>query len=541
MRTKDKIALIGFMGSGKSTVGPFLAEKIGWDFIDLDGLIEDETGNTISEIFETRGESHFRDLETGLLNKVKKRKKLILSCGGGIILKKANVKNLRDHFQVIYLEAPLDILKRRLSGSDERPLLKTGDADKRVEELYHSRREKYRSAADTIVNTGDLGVEEVVSRLLELTREAGGIGGERRLRVNLGGRSYPIVIDSDVLSKAGEYLEEIIGPEKKVVIISNDMVGPIYSARVIRSLEAAGFSVNYLEIGSGEEQKSLERAAFIYDKLLDFQVERDGALLALGGGVIGDLAGFAASTFMRGINYIQAPTSLLAQVDSGVGGKTAVNLPRSKNIVGSFYQPRLVLTDLSTLETLPARELRAGMAEVIKYGFLDGEELLGLIERGMDKILGGGFAELGEIVYRCCAFKADVVERDELDVSGVRAVLNYGHTVGHALEAVFGYQELIHGEAISIGMIAAAIIAERMGLIDRENVERHYKILTKAGLPTAYGDAAADIILSHMELDKKRKGARHRMVLLKGVGKAAVYDVEPELVKETLIALREEK
>lgn len=537
---KKKIALIGFMGCGKSTIGPLLADKIGWHFLDMDKIIEAQTGRRIPEIFEEQGETAFRDHETAALKSLAIKEKLVLACGGGIVLREENVSFLRDNFQVVYLDLPLEKLKERLLRSrHRRPLIEVEEPEQRVEELYGFREILYRNAAHRILTVDSDASAAYNSELLLNSLASDNFDfNPLRLIVNLGKRSYPVLIGTDLLAHAGDFLLEITGKPRRAVIISNDIAGPLYAKTLNESLKKAGFAVSNLEVEAGEERKSLEEAAKLYDRLLDLQVDRDTPLVALGGGVIGDLVGFVASTFMRGVPLVQVPTTLLAQVDSSVGGKTAVNLARAKNIVGTFYQPKMVLADISTLRTLPERELRAGLAEVVKYGFLAGGDFVTSIEEQLDVLETGLLDKLKDVVYRCCAFKAAVVEEDEID-QGRRAILNYGHTIGHAIEAASNYQRYVHGEAVSIGMYGAALVAEKLGLIDKELVETHARILGSAGLPVTYRGVTPRAVLPHLEMDKKRLGGGHRMVLLRGIGKPAIVKVEDKVVKEVLEKLKE--
>lgn len=477
---RKNIALIGFMGCGKSTIGSLLAVAAGWEFKDLDDLIEAETGRKIADIFAEDGEELFRDYESAALENLSTTKHLVLAGGGGVVLRKLNVERLRQNFYVVYLDLSFDELKTRLLRSKRRPLLKVDDPEQRLTELYSQRRELYRQAAHQVFTPdGELSAADNSQKLLDLLARDGFDFNPARLTVDLTDRSYQILIGDKILDQAGRFISQLSGLSRRTVIISNDTVGPLYRQTLAAGLKADGFSVDYLEVGTGEKYKSLDEANNLYDALLAKQSDRDTILLALGGGVVGDLVGFVASTYMRGLPLVQVPTTLLAQVDSSVGGKTAVNTARAKNSVGTFYQPRVVLADLETLKTLPPRELRAGLAEVVKYGFLSDPDFIDLIDKSLEEILQGNFTALKELIYRCCAYKAAVVEEDEAD-RGRRAVLNYGHTIGHAIEAASGYDHYNHGEAISIGMMGAALIAKKLDLIDDALVATHSRLLAAA-------------------------------------------------------------
>lgn len=368
-------------------------------------------------------------------------------------------------------------------------------------------------------------------------------GGPARVNVALGERSYSIDIGRGNLGKLGQFWARRPALGKKVVIISNPQISKLYGGEVKKSLAEAGCAVESLNIAAGETYKSLETAARIYEALLNFNMERSSVIVALGGGVVGDLAGFVAATFMRGINLIQAPTSLLAQVDSSIGGKTAVNHPKGKNLIGVFYQPKFVLIDVKTLKTLPEIERRNGLAEVVKYGMIASEEFFSYIERNSE-ILGAGQLDEDEIwpvfqdvVRRCCEIKAQVVGRDEREESGLRSVLNFGHTIGHGIEAATSFKKYKHGEAVALGMLVATSIASHLGMI-RENVYRRlFGLLKKLGLPTSILDLTPESIVRYMESDKKIKDGKIRFVLPVRLGQVVLKDDVP---KETVIrALRE--
>lgn len=354
---------------------------------------------------------------------------------------------------------------------------------------------------------------------------------ESVVQVRLGRRSYPIYVGSDVLSSLGKKVKKVAEGEK-CVVVTNPRIAELYGERVTKSLEEVSLKVYLLEVDEGEEHKSLEEVTKFYQRLVKRGIGRFDAIVALGGGVIGDLAGFVAATYMRGIPLIQAPTTLLAQVDSSIGGKVGVNLPQGKNLVGCFYQPKFVLADVSVLKTLPKKELKVGLAEVIKYGFIVSDEFLSYVEAHLEAILKAEEDVLTQIVLGCCKTKARVVEEDERDF-GRRAILNYGHTVGHAIEALTGYK-MLHGEAISIGMVCAAYVACEMGFIDKSLLARHINLLAEASLPTELPKLGVDEIVKQIGLDKKAKGESSIFVLLKGIGLPVVVDVSDDVLDKAL-------
>ena len=342
--------------------------------------------------------------------------------------------------------------------------------------------------------------------------------GHLEIVVGLGDRSYPIVLGHGVLAETGVWLKEV-APPGRCALVTNPTVGALYADTVIRSAAAAGFEPVRIDVPDGEEHKNLASLARIYDGLVDAALERNSPLLALGGGVVGDLAGFAAATYLRGIPYLQLPTTLLAQVDSSVGGKTGIDHPRGKNLIGAFYQPRAVLIDLATLRTLPRRQLLAGFAEVVKYGAILDAELFAFLEQELAQVLALDSAVLQHVVRRCCELKAQVVERDERE-SGERAVLNFGHTIGHALESVTGYTRFLHGEAVAIGMVAEARVSAALGLCRPEVVERLRALLERAGLPVERpADIDSEKLAGAIELDKKVRGGKVKFVALEALGR----------------------
>lgn len=343
------------------------------------------------------------------------------------------------------------------------------------------------------------------------------------INVDLGERSYPIYIDSNILSSFGERLKAF-NQSKRAVIVTNPTVAKLYLDIIESSLKSAGISVKVIEIPDGEEYKSLEWASTIYDELIAFEMDRNSPLIALGGGVIGDITGFVAATYMRGIPYVQVPTTLLAQVDSSVGGKTAVNHPKGKNMIGAFYQPLFVFIDVKTLDTLDLREVRAGLAEVVKYGIIRSEELFSYIENNADKILSLDETALRHIIKVSCEIKASVVAADERE-TGLRAILNFGHTFGHAVEALTHYKQYRHGEAVAIGMLFAAKLSYKMGLSNDETVERLSSLLEKIGLPLEHKACSAAECIASMMHDKKVVAGELRFVLPESMGRVTIENV----------------
>lgn len=348
------------------------------------------------------------------------------------------------------------------------------------------------------------------------------------IKVNLGERSYPIYFGSRILKDFGKIFKRF-SKNKKAIIVTNPTVGGLYYDALKEGLLREGIEPYRLDVPDGEEYKTLTSASKLFDKLIVLKADRQTPLIALGGGVIGDLAGFVAATYLRGVPFIQVPTTLLAQVDSSVGGKTGVNHRKGKNLIGAFYQPRFVYIDVDTLKTLNKRELRAGLAEVIKYGVIRDAKLFKYLEDNIDIFTAPGAWRLApillHIIKRSCAIKASVVEADERE-AGLRAILNFGHTFGHAVEAVTKYREYKHGEAVAIGMVFAARLSNHSGLCSKNVVERVHNLINMAGLPTEPPTLPQKTFLKAMEMDKKVVGGELRLVLVERIGKVTIQKVK---------------
>ncbi len=355
----------------------------------------------------------------------------------------------------------------------------------------------------------------------------------RKVKVRLGGNSYQIHIGSGIFPRLGYWLKQNWATDK-LVIITHPLVKKLYGDALQENFTREGFRVIILLVPEGEEQKSLETAGRLYSELSDFHAERTTPILALGGGVIGDLAGFVAATYLRGVPLVQIPTTLLGQVDSSIGGKVAVDHGQLKNEIGTFYQPRLVISDIATLSTLPAEELSDGLAEIIKYGVIGDKGLFTYLEENLDKIRSLDSGVLEEVVFRSAKIKAEIVEKDERDL-GLRNILNYGHTVGHAIEAVSDFT-VRHGQAIAIGMIIAGRISGKLGMFSNDEQIRLKRLIQGAGLPTELPDLNVDSIVQAMEHDKKILHGRIRLILPKSIGKVFVTDeVSPSLIEQVLV------
>jgi len=351
--------------------------------------------------------------------------------------------------------------------------------------------------------------------------------------VNLGPRSYPILVGAGALSTVGAQLAKR-GVGRRVVLVSDPTIARLHADAVLHGLTAAGFDVDQVAVPEGEQAKRLDVASDLWDRLLDLGCDRSSTVVALGGGAVGDLAGFAAATYMRGMNFVQVPTTLLAQVDASIGGKTAIDHPQGKNLIGAFHQPRMVIVDPAVLTTLPEREFRSGLAEVIKHGIVLDAAYFRDLEADVPALLARDLPTLDRVVAGSCRLKAQVVERDEQEAE-LRWVLNYGHTIGHALEAATGFERWAHGEAVSLGIVAEARLAERLGIAGPETTERQRRLLSAVGLPVKGLAVDPGAVLQALSRDKKRRDGRVSFVLAPEIGAFRIVpDVPPDAIRQTL-------
>jgi 3-dehydroquinate synthase len=445
---------------------------------------------------------------------------------------------MREGGVVVYLKSSVYDLWQRTRHDHTRPLLRTENPRAKLQELFEQRDAMYCDVANVIIHTSKQSVHTLVSRLTKRlyppqhTNQESQMNNIHTLNVGLGDRSYPIHIGHDLLNHLELLLEYL--PKKRVAIVTNTTVAPLYLERVKTQLEQHGITVQTIILPDGEQYKNADSLTQIYDELLRQRSERSTPLIALGGGVIGDMTGYAAATYLRGVPFIQIPTTLLAQVDSSVGGKTGINHPLGKNMIGAFYQPKVVLADTATLNTLADKELRAGIAEVIKYGLIRDVEFLTWLEHNMSKLLARDADALQYAIAHSCHHKAEVVGADELE-NGERATLNLGHTFGHAIENGMGYGAWLHGEAVAAGTIMAVDLSVRLGWLTAADLQRVRALFALAGLPTVSPKMGVDKYLSLMGLDKKVVGGKIRFVLLTALGKAIITDEVPEnLLRLTL-------
>lgn len=519
----DRIFLVGISGSGKSTVGPRLAERLGWDFADTDRLIEARTGRSVAAIFADDGEQAFRTLEIETLDELSRRDRVVVATGGGTPTTQGGRDAINRGFSVWLDIAPL-VAAGRLSqqtGNEDRPLLQ-GNAEARLAGLHAARAQYYRRA-DLHLDDDDAPVDTLVERIAAALRESTGLAAT----VTTPSARYPIFVRDGALAELGAVARNV-GLHGRAFVITDSNVGPRYGKAIEQALGRADYPVQTFTIRAGETEKNLAAVEKVYDWLIDCRAERQDFIVCLGGGVVTDLAGFAAATYLRGVSFIDVPTSLLGMVDAAIGGKTGVDLPGAKNMVGAFAQPSAVVCDPGVLAQLPERELRSGWAEVVKHGLILDRHLLADLEA----VAGDPHAmQDGDLIGRSVAIKASVVSDDEREANR-RTLLNYGHTIGHALEAVTGYERYLHGEAVAIGMHAAGRLSTALGLLTGPDLARQQEILTRCGLPDSASDVDLDRILTATLHDKKVASGKIRWVLLNGLGNACTRnDVSEEAVR----------
>jgi shikimate kinase/3-dehydroquinate synthase len=514
------IVLVGFMGSGKSSAGRRLARLLGAEFADTDEMIEERAGESIASIFERGGEQAFRELERLVVADALGGPAEVIALGGGAVSDPSTRSSLAaGAVDVVYLRIALADALERLGDGAGRPMLALRDPG----ELYAERTRLYESLATCTVDIAGRSADEIAAEI------AGRLGrGPRRVGVRAAAGDYDVIVGRDLLARLADFVPDTLDPENAFVVTHASLTGLARAA--VDSLAFKGIRTRVLTVPEGETSKSLDSAADLFSRFADAAAHRNDLVVSLGGGVITDLAGFAASTFNRGMPVIHAPTSLLAQVDAAIGGKSGVNLPQAKNLVGTFYPPSAVVSDVAALETLPPEELRSGMAEVVKYGLIADPELLDLISARASAIFSLDLELLEEVVVRSTSIKAAIVSADEHE-SGARAHLNYGHTFGHAVEATSGYKGIKHGEAIAIGMMAAAHLARVMGRIDDGIVKAHRDALVALGLPVA-----ARLDLDDLErawLRDKKYYRTVRFVLLAGLARpeAGVPAAREEIIE----------
>ncbi len=531
------VVLVGLMGAGKTSIGRRLALRMGLPFRDADTEIEQAAGCTVAELFARHGEPAFREGERRVIQRLLAGSPLVLATGGGAFMDEQTRATIRAHGRSVWLRCSLATLVRRTSHRTHRPLLQGGEPERILAGLMALRHPVY-AEADIVVDCAEDSPDTTTIRVLHAVQS---YQPPRRVPVTLTGGSYDVLVGTGLVARAGALLAPVL-PQKRCVVVTDTTVAELHLHALLGALEEAAIEARHVVVPPGEGSKTLACYAKVTDALLEAGVERQTAVLALGGGVVGDLAGFAAATTLRGLPFVQIPTTLLAQVDSSVGGKTGINTAYGKNLLGAFHQPRLVLADTEVLATLPARELRAGYAEIAKAGLIGDGTLFAWCEANAASLLAGDQALQAEAVRRACEFKAAVVAGDEREEqkSDGRALLNLGHTFAHALEAEFGYTgELLHGEAVAVGLGLAFQLSAKLGHCTRADASRVIRHIEDSGLPAELGALrrrfSAASLIAHMQRDKKMRDGVLAFVLARGIGLAFTSrDVPAEAVVSVL-------
>jgi shikimate kinase/3-dehydroquinate synthase len=523
------IVLVGMMGAGKTSVGRRLSARLNLPFVDADAEIEAGAQMTIPEIFERFGEAYFRDGERKVIARLLQEGQKVLATGGGAFLNETTRQRIAAAGVSFWLKPEFDVLMRRVRKRSNRPLLQTADPEATVRRLLEERTPIYRLAEFTVESREgphDAVVDTIAAQLRQRKSGAAADDAVKRVSVSLGARSYDILIGDGLVDAAGKHIAQL-APGAKCAVVTDSNVAALHLDRLMQSLAKAGVSATPIVVPAGEASKSYAQFAVVCDGLLAAHIERRDLVIALGGGVIGDLAGFAAASVRRGLRLAQIPTTLLAQVDSSIGGKTAINSPHGKNLVGAFHQPALVLADTSVLDTLSPREFRAGYAETVKYGLIGDRPFFDWLEHSWRDLFAGGAARQKAIATSCAA-KARVVAADETE-QGERALLNLGHTFGHAFERLTGYDgaRLVHGEGVAIGMACAFRFSRELGPCPGQDSVRVESHLRAVGLPTRISqipglEARADDILAAMRQDKKVESGRLTFILARGIGESFI-------------------
>jgi shikimate kinase/3-dehydroquinate synthase len=530
------IVLVGIMGSGKTSIGRRLAARLGMPFRDSDSEIELAAGCSIAELFERFGEREFRDGERRVIRRLLSGEPLVLATGGGAFMNADTRATVRSEAVSIWLRCRLPVLLRRVVGRTHRPLLHGQNVEEVLQRLIAIRHPIYAEAEIT-VDCGDDSPEVTTSQVLAALSA---FRQPRRLALALSGAAYDVVVGENLLVRAGALLAPVL-PQKRAVVVTDTTVAALHLPALLHGLHATAIDTRTITVPPGETSKSLATYGEVVDQLLADGTERRTAVIALGGGVVGDLAGFAAATTMRGLPFVQVPTTLLAQVDSSIGGKTGINTRHGKNLLGAFYQPCMVLADTSTLATLPRRELGAGYVELAKAGLIGDAAFFAWCEANGAAVIAGNRETQAEAIMRACAFKAQVVggdEREEKPNDG-RALLNLGHTFAHALEAEIGYGNILHGEAVAVGIGLAFRLSARLGLCAKADGERVIGHLISVGVPAEptqlHHRLSASRLIGHMRRDKKTRDDKLTFVLATGIGHACTRpDVPPEVVADVL-------
>jgi 3-dehydroquinate synthase len=543
----NNIFLVGFSGTGKSEIGPIVANILSYNFIDLDTEIVKHFNKPIHKVFSEDSEEIFRKKESELLQYYGSSSNCVIATGGGVMIDDNNYASMKSKGFIVCLEAMPQTIYTRLTNEEAkdeiRPVLKGNISVDSITDIKN-KRQQYYAKSDWTIHTDNLTTYQSAEEVARIYKTFDNLDKSRFLQVGIKSELAGIVTYSNgacPLYSGWGIFEDIpkifsnLDIPGNLFLISDKNVYSLYGPEVEKHIASTGKQVTSYQIEPGEHNKTFNTISNVYRWLAESKAQRQDTVVALGGGVVGDMAGFVAATYNRGLGFIQIPTSLAAMVDASVGGKTAVDLPEGKNLVGSFYQPKVVIADVSTLRSLPYRETMEGWAEAIKHGLILDRQLFEVFENEYEQLLNLEPGLTSEVVKRSIQIKAEIVSQDEKETRGIRTLLNYGHTIGHGLETATGYHKLLHGEAVSIGMMGAAMIGNRMGITDDSILERQLAILKKFDLPVSFQDISIDSIKSAMSLDKKAVGSSINWVLLPDIGHAVVNSsVDNTVVDEVL-------
>jgi len=537
-----RVALVGLPGSGKSAVGRALARRLGWRHVDTDEAIEQRAGASVNEIFAGEGEAGFRRRELEALREaLDAEEPSVLSCGGGLAAQPETGRLLFEGAWVVWLDAADTVLLRRLGAAHDRPLLRDDPAGN-LDRLRADRAAAY-GRAQLRVDVDDFDVDEVVDAVVDALAGARLDSTPHALRrglsVDLGPRSYAVSVHSGLDATEAAILAALPPGARRVAVVCDSAPHVSkFARRISRTLQRSGLDTpQVIQVAGGEQAKTWDRAGRLVRRLADRALDRGDCVVAVGGGTIGDLSGFAAATYQRGVAVIQVPTTLLAMVDSAIGGKTGVNLPQGKNLAGAFWQPRAVVCDVDVLGSVPERDWRAAFAEIVKYSMIAAADLRAVLDGTLDSLLARDAGALVPVIARCCEVKADVVSDDERE-AGRRAILNYGHTVGHALETVTGHGDaLVHGEAVAAGMRVAGLLSMRLRDCPPDDITWQDETLRRCGLGAVPRGVDPVRVVEATRADKKSRAGAVRWVLLDRLGAASFGHLVPE--DEAVDALRE--
>ena len=534
-QTAPSIVLVGLMGAGKTAIGRRLAARLGLPFFDADEEIERAASMTVAEIFARHGEAAFRAGEKRVIQRLLSQGQVVLATGGGAFMDPDTRAVIKARGISVWLRAPVPVLVSRTKGRPHRPLLQAGNPAEILEKLAALRGPIY-ALADVIVD-GSKDSPNVTTASVAHAIHA--YRPPHRVAVKLASTSYEVLIGNALLARAGALMAPLL-PQKRCFIVADATVASLHLPTLTKSLDEVGITHQSFIVPPGEASKSFAVWQRLLEDMLAARLDRKTTIIALGGGVVGDLAGFSAASALRGVPFVQVPTSLLAQVDSSVGGKTGINTAQGKNLVGAFYQPLLVLADSAVLATLPARERLAGYAEIVKAGLIADAGFYEWCEEHAAALLQGDQDALARAIAYAVRFKAQVVADDERETkpSDGRALLNLGHSFAHALEAEIGYGGgLLHGEAVAVGLVLAAALSAELGVSTPATTQRIAAHLRMLGLPVRIEGLKAARLLEHMRADKKNVGGKLHFVLMRAIGQAFTSaDVPEDAVRATLLA-----